>query len=225
MSETSIIKNSVKNQIFIILLLSFSFLFLITSVSAGSLIIKPSNNTVNANNSNCWLGHCTTDGGWLTGINGTNFITDFNSTQMSNVSGILNILESWLRGVITGYGYITSEANWNANSSSVTRIGNCPSGQVVQNTTTSGVQCVAMSSPSGSMDYTNLMLNNQTNTPSSDTVYDLGSAIAQWFNGFFVNLNVSSNITTTNIISTDGAMWQCSNSTDIVIGNTTGECT
>ena len=69
------------------------------------------------------------------------------------------------------------------------------------------------------------MFKNETNVPTSDGSFNLGSLLYRWFTGFFVNLFVSGNITTTNVISTNGDMWQCSNSTDIVIGNTTGECT
>lgn len=50
---------------------------------------------------------------------------------------------SWLTGIIA------TETLWNANSSSVARTGNCPAGQVVMNTTNSGVECVAMSSGGG----------------------------------------------------------------------------
>jgi len=51
---------------------------------------------------------------------------------------------SWLTGIL--------ETLWNANSSSVARTGNCPAGQVVMNTTTSGVQCVAMTTLSNIFD-------------------------------------------------------------------------
>jgi hypothetical protein len=37
------------------------------------------------------------------GINGTNLFTSINQTQMDNSTGVLNIIESWLRGIITGY--------------------------------------------------------------------------------------------------------------------------
>jgi hypothetical protein len=79
--------------------------------------------------------------------------------------------------------------------------------------------------PPGPVSYSNIVLNNQTNIPETSSIFDFGSAIYRWLTGFFVNLDVSNNITTMNIISTNGDMWQCSNSTDIVIGNTTGECT
>jgi hypothetical protein len=39
--------------------------------------------------------------------------------------------------------YSETDPFWSANSSTVARAGSCPSGQYVQNTTTSGVQCVA----------------------------------------------------------------------------------
>jgi len=75
------------------------------------------------------------------------------------------------------------------------------------------------------MNYNNLLLDNRTNTPTTNATYDWGSSLLRWLNGWFVNLFVSSNITTTNVLSTNGVMWQCSNSTDIYIGNTTGQCT
>lgn len=47
----------------------------------------------------------------------------------------------------------TSEVDphWNANSSNVARIGNCPAGFAVQNTTFSGVECVAIGGGSGNI--------------------------------------------------------------------------
>ena len=44
----------------------------------------------------------------------TNF-SSFNSTQMNYSGGFISILESWLRGIITGYNYLTSELAWNGN--------------------------------------------------------------------------------------------------------------
>lgn len=34
-----------------------------------------------------------------------------NTTQMENNGGVLNILESWIRGIITAYGYLTTETD------------------------------------------------------------------------------------------------------------------
>lgn len=64
------------------------------------------NNTLNVNGSDLWL----TDEGNLDTIN---------STQFENSGGVLNIVESWLRGIITGYGYITSYVDtiWNITGS------------------------------------------------------------------------------------------------------------
>ena len=42
----------------------------------------------------------------------TSSIKSINTTQFSTDSnGVLNLIESWIRGVITGYGYLTSSAN------------------------------------------------------------------------------------------------------------------
>ena len=38
-------------------------------------------------------------------------MSSINTTQMQNNNGVLNILESWVRGIITGYGYLTTVAN------------------------------------------------------------------------------------------------------------------
>jgi len=64
---------------------------------------------------------------------------------------------------------------WAANSSTVARTGNCPAGQVVQNTTTVGVQCTtpsagAESDPHWSANFTNM----QTDCPSGDYAYGVG---------------------------------------------------
>ena len=41
----------------------------------------------------------------------TSLFTSINQTQFDNSTGVLNIIESWLRGIITGYGYITNSFN------------------------------------------------------------------------------------------------------------------
>ena len=45
-------------------------------------------------------------------------------------------------------------------------------------------------------DLTNVMFKNETNLPTTDSSFNLGSALYQWFAGFFTNLYVSGNITT-----------------------------
>ena len=45
-------------------------------------------------------------------------------------------------------------------------------------------------------DLINVMFKNETNVPTSDGSFNLGSLLYRWFTGFFVNLDVSGNITT-----------------------------
>lgn len=81
----------------------------------------------------------------------------YNSTTLQNLSQLSNnfnfINQTYTN--LTYYlasnpsGYISSETLWNANSSTVARTGNCPTGQVVQNITTGGVQCVTDQTGSG----------------------------------------------------------------------------
>ena len=55
-----------------------------------------------------------------------------------------------------------SDPVWTANSSTVARTGNCPAGQVVQNTTTSGVQCMTPAAAASYWDRTGTTLTPAT---------------------------------------------------------------
>jgi len=69
----------------------------------------------------------------------TNFTDDLGNRGYTSNSNFTND-----EGYITSY--TETDPYWSANSSTVARTGNCPSGQIVQNTTTSGVQCVSAGS-------------------------------------------------------------------------------
>jgi hypothetical protein len=78
---------------------------------------------------------------------------------------------SWLTGTLTAN---ETDPYWSGNSSSVARTGNCPAGQVVMNTTTSGVQCVT---PTASLVYNDTLQSVTTrgNTTTNNINLD-GSA-------------------------------------------------
>ena len=75
-----------------------------------------------------------------------------NSTQFdsSNPIHIDDSIGGWLRNFINSFGFLTTftevDPIYATENLTIARIGNCPSGQVVQNTTTSGVQCVTPTS-------------------------------------------------------------------------------
>jgi hypothetical protein len=85
-------------------------------------------------------------------LNGTfickedNKMPDVNETQFTIEGDRLSIIESWLRGVITGYNYSTNTFNTTYNAKVSYVYANCSGVQVVQNTTANGVQCITPTS-------------------------------------------------------------------------------
>ena len=58
----------------------------------GAQIVSGANYSINVNNSNCWLGHCTSDGSWLTGISGGNpFDQSLNTTDVVSFAGLSSL--------------------------------------------------------------------------------------------------------------------------------------
>jgi hypothetical protein len=104
------------------------------------------------------------------------WVVDIDASGNVNVSGSVTASHfigdgSLLTNLPAGGG--ETDPVWAANSSTVARAGECPAGQVVQNTTTEGVQCVtpaaagAESDPQWSANFTNM----QTDCNSGDYVY------------------------------------------------------
>jgi hypothetical protein len=111
-----------------------------------------------------------------------NAIIDVNYiyTKDMHVSNNLNVTNNVSAKYFKGDGSLLtnlpagteSDPKWTANSSTVARTGNCPAGQVVQNATTAGVQCMtpsagAESDPKWSANFTNM----QTDCPSDNYAY------------------------------------------------------
>ena len=152
-------------------------LFLLAFVLSFSLVHADSFGLGNPSNNGFGYGTNVASQGntYINETNVTNINNNFyggavNETQMSNSTGVINILESWLN---TGWYKISNPLNFINNSYNVTYAatsadvtanrsvwfstynstyankagtGNCPAGQVVMNTTTNGVQCVSSSS-------------------------------------------------------------------------------
>ncbi len=94
---------------------------------------------------------------------------------------------------------------WSGNSSTVARTGNCPAGQVVQNTTTSGVQCVVSSA--GTTNHNAL----------SNLTWDVA--------GHIINANVVPNTTNAYSLGNTSNYWSAFYSKNETIGNSTGNTT
>lgn len=119
---------------------------------------------------------------------------DTNSTQFENNGGTLSIIASWFSSFFdslfgakdtddltegstnlydneswneshadTKYSTI-DEPLWSDNSTTVARVGDCPAGQVVQNTTTSGVECSAVAGDITSVQGDDIYIYNGSNT-------------------------------------------------------------
>jgi len=105
------------------------------------------------------------------------WVVDVDAT--GNIETSQNVSANYFKGdgsLLTNLpaGGAETDPRWTANSSTVARTGNCPTGQVVQNTTTSGVQCMtpsagAESDPLWSTNFTNM----QTDCSSDDYVYGI----------------------------------------------------
>jgi len=69
----------------------------------GTTLIEGANYSINVNRTDYW-----------------DDLDTFNTTQMSNNGGVLNILESWLTDFINTFGFLTSESDplWTGNQSS-----------------------------------------------------------------------------------------------------------
>lgn len=101
------------------------------------------NNTIDARDTDCSAtGDCPNVIYWdnesILDVNRSDFWDDLNSPSDILGSQINNDL-NWIN---SSEGLNETDPLWSGNSSTVARNGNCPSGQVVQNTTNSGVQCV-----------------------------------------------------------------------------------
>lgn len=113
----------------------------ITVLSADDLVIRWSVNGtkfVMTNNGSIGVGTETPVGAFA--VNGTTNLTGYavyNGSELCTSS-------NGLCGVPT-----ESDPRWSGNSSTVARVGTCAAGFVVQNTTTTGVQCVADATGSG----------------------------------------------------------------------------
>ena len=105
------------------------------------------------------------------------WVVDINAT--GNIETSQNVSAKYFKGdgsLLTNLpaGGGETDPVWAANSSTVARTGNCPAGQVVQNTTTVGVQCMAPSAgaesdPKWSANFTNM----QTDCPSDNYAYGI----------------------------------------------------
>jgi len=82
-------------------------------------------------------------------------------------------------------------------NSTIARVGSCPFGQVVQNTSAFGVECITPPAGAESDPYltSNLTFGFSSNlVPFVNLVQDLGNSTRRWLNGWFGNLNVSGNV-------------------------------
>ena len=81
--------------------------------------------------------------------------------------------------------FITTEVDplWSANSSTVARIGNCRPGQVVMNTTTSGVQCVSLNPFNQSLNTNDNVTFNSINATTLNINETYGASIFTNYNG------------------------------------------
>jgi hypothetical protein len=101
-----------------------------------------------ANGTNCLTG--TNTGGNITTISNGAGISVTNPNGPSTTIAVDNTV---CRSDGTNCKAAAAESDplWDGNSSTVARAGTCPAGQVVQNTTNGGVQCVTMSTGSGTV--------------------------------------------------------------------------
>jgi len=102
------------------------------------------------------------------------WVVDINASGNVNVSG--NITASYFIGdgsLLTNLpaGGSETDPRWTANSSTVARTGDCPAGQVVQNTTTSGVQCTT---PAAATSYWDRAGTTLTPTTAGDNINTTG---------------------------------------------------
>ena len=82
-------------------------------------------------------------------------------------------------------------------NATIARIGNCPAGQFVQNTTAGGVQCVTPSAGTESDPIWNANLTSGVSNdlnPLTNIIQSLGSSAKRWLKGWFKDLDVSNNI-------------------------------
>jgi hypothetical protein len=108
-------------------------------------------------------------------------------------------------GYLNGTGVVSAVGNFSAANSTLARVGNCPSGQVVQNTTTGGVQCVAMTG--GTAYYADIY----NDTAGATTTMTTQNA---WYNvtGFTLGENngFTYNATTGKITANQSGLYQVS---------------
>jgi len=124
----------------------------------------------------------------------------WNNTQSYNISEINNNLSLYYRNS-NPLNFINSTS---ISNSTIARIGSCPAGQVVQNTTNSGVQCITLSAgseidPAWSGNLTNGFSSDLN--PLTNIIQGLGSSAKRWLKGWFKDLDVSNNITVAGNIS------------------------
>jgi hypothetical protein len=117
-------------------------------------------------------------------------LTSFNTSShlYINSSGciLFNDSSSLCSGNITGTG---GEPLWNANSSTVARTGNCPAGQVVMNTTTSGVQCVTPTAVETDPYWTGNKSSYYNKTEVDTNITNANTSVVNWINSIFVKIS------------------------------------
>lgn len=181
-----------KGVIFLVLLIS-----LITFVSALGVDIKTPT-TVNGSTLNT---NYSLNSGLLQGLTPSQVANLFTSPFLINQS---TPFYNWLSGFVYNYNQTYSGSTYNITYQNKAGTGNCPAGQVVMNTTNSGVQCIAVSSSGdGGWQPNNLTETNNYVTAGNLSIHDL---------------NVSGNIYGTELINISGVMSNISKYVVNIVG-------